>query len=65
MSEENKERIKEYQKNIAELIKADSLNLTKMHNYIDNELFILLIFVYKSMHCFSSTIYLRRCFYSL
>ena len=29
MSEENKERIKEYQKNIAELITADSLNLTK------------------------------------
>ena len=29
MSEENKERIKEYQKNIEELIKADSLNLTK------------------------------------
>ena len=29
MSEENKEKLKEYQKNIAEVIKADSLNLIK------------------------------------
>ena len=29
MSEENKEKLKEYQKNIAEVIKAGSLNLIK------------------------------------
>ena len=45
MSEENKEKLKEYQKNIAEVIKAGSLNLIKTFDFAD--------LFYQSMHCFS------------
>ena len=39
MPEENKQKLKEYQKNIVKLIKADSLNLIKkMHDYVHNKL---------------------------
>ena len=56
MSEENKQKLKEFQKNIVKLIKADSLNLIKnMHDYIRDKIFILLIF-YLSMNCLSSII---------
>ena len=45
MSEENKQKLKEYQKNIVKLSKADSLNLIKkMYDYVHNKPLILLIF---------------------
>ena len=48
MSNENKQKLKEYQKNIVKLIK-------KMHDQIHNEHFADL-FSYLSMHCLSSVI---------
>ena len=57
MSKEKKQKLKEYQKNIAKLIKSDSLNLIKNSRlYPYYTAHFSDIFSNLSMHCLSSII---------
>ena len=57
MSKEKKQKLKEYQKNIAKLIKSDSLNLIKNSRlYPYYTAHFSDIFSNLSMHCLSSMI---------